>query len=50
MELGDCMAGQVLVFGFKSVNMQGTLALHVLNINWLHVGEISTITFHASYA
>ena len=39
-----------LVFGFKSVNMQETLALHVLNFNWLHVGGISTTKSHASYA
>ena len=32
------------------VNMQDTLALHLLNFNWLHVGEISTILSHASYA
>ena len=53
VELGDCMAGQVLVFGFKRitcVNMQDTLALHVLNFNLLHVGGISTITSHESYA
>ena len=30
------------------INMQDTLALHVLNFNWLHVGEISTILSHAS--
>ena len=30
------------------VNMQDTLALHVLNFNWLHVSEISTILSHAS--
>ena len=35
VELGDCMAGQVLVFGF--VNMHDALALHVLNFHWLHV-------------
>ena len=46
MELGDCMAGQVLVFGF--VHMHETLVLHVLNFNLLHVGEISTTLFHAS--
>ena len=44
------MAGRVLVFGLKSVNMQDTLALHVLYLNWIHVGGISTITSHATYA
>ena len=48
VELAHCMAGQVLVFGF--VNMHGTLALCVLNFHWFHVGGISTITSHASYA
>ena len=53
MKIVCCMAGQVLVFGFKRitcVNMQDTLALHVLNFNWLHVGGISPIISHASYA
>ena len=53
MKIVCCMASQVLVFGFKRitcVNMQDTLALHVLNLNWLHVGGIFTITSHASYA
>ena len=40
------MAGQVLVYGF--INMHGTLPLHVLNFNWLHMGKISTILSHAS--
>ena len=53
MKIVCCMTGQVLVFGFKRitcVNMQDTLALHVLNFNWLHVGGISPIISHASYA
>ena len=47
MELGDCMAGQVLVFGF--VHMHETLALCVEFPLVACVGGISTITSHASY-
>ena len=47
MELGDCMADQVLVFGF--INMHETLALCVEFPLVASVGEISTITSHASY-
>ena len=46
MELGDCMAGQVLVFG---INMHETLALCVEFPLVACVGGISTITSHASY-
>ena len=47
MELGDCMAGQVLVFGF--VHMHETLALYVEFPLVACVGGISTITSHVSY-
>ena len=30
------------------INMHGSLALHVLDFNWLHVSETSTIISHAS--
>ena len=45
VELGDCMANQVLVFGLSTCMK---LWHYVLNSNWLHVGEISTILSHAS--
>ena len=47
MELGDCMAGQVLVFGF--VHMHETLASCVEFPLIACMGGISTITSHASY-
>ena len=45
VELGDCMS-KSWSMGF--VIMHGSLALHVLNFNWLHVSGISTIISHAS--
>ena len=45
MELVHCMAKS---WSLGLINMHGSLALHVLDFNWLHVGGISTITSHAS--
>ena len=45
VELGDCMANQVLIFGLSTCMK---LWHYELNSHWLHVGEISTILSHAS--
>ena len=45
MEFGDCMSKS---WSLGLINMHGSLALHVLDFNWLHVSETSTIISHAS--
>ena len=45
VEFVHCMAKS---WSLRLINMHGSLALHVLDFNWLHVGGISTILSHAS--
>ena len=46
MELAHCMSKS---WSLGLINMHGSLALHVLDFNWLHVSEISTKVSHVPY-